>query len=335
MLQRNLGSQGLQVSGQGLGCMGMSHFYGMANDITSLETVHRALDLGVTLLDTANVYGATGLYGFGSNEKLIGYAIRKRRDEVVLATKVGVHDLRVGPETAVVLQADPDYIRRSADESLARLGVDHIDLYYLHRVDPQTPLEDSVGAMAELVAAGKVRYLGVSEVTAEELERAHAVHPITAVQSEYSLWTRGVEESVLPTARRLGIGFVPFAPLGRGFLTGTIATTEGMAPDDMRRNMPRFGAEALDANHFIVATIREIAAAHGAKPGQIALAWVHAQGEDIVPIPGTKRVAYLEDNLGALDIRLSTEELATLDRVAARTVGARLPRFVTALRNSE
>ncbi|MFJ5230909.1 aldo/keto reductase [Kitasatospora sp. NPDC088391] len=321
MLQRNLGSQGLRVSAQGLGCMGMSQSYGVANDVASLETVHRALDLGLTLLDTANVYGATGLYGVGSNEKLIGHAIRERRDEVVLATKVGIHDVR--PDTGMVLRADPDYIRRSADESLARLGVDHIDLYYLHRVDPRTPIEDSVGAMADLVRQGKVRHLGVSEVTADELERAHAVHPITAVQSEYSLWTRGVEESVLPTARRLGISLVPFSPLGRGFLTGTISSTDGFAPEDMRRGMPRFGKEALDANQLIVATIREIADEHGAKPGQVALAWVHAQGEDVVPIPGTKRVAYLEENLAALDLVLTPQDLLRLDTVASRTAGAR------------
>jgi aryl-alcohol dehydrogenase-like predicted oxidoreductase len=301
--------------------MGMSQSYGVGNDVASLETVHRALDLGLTLLDTANVYGATGLYGVGSNEKLIGYAIRERRDEVVLATKVGIHDVR--PGAGMVLQADPDYIRRSAEESLTRLGVDHIDLYYLHRVDPKTPVEESIGAMAELVGQGKVRYLGVSEVTADELERAHAVHPISAVQSEYSLWTRGVEESVLPTARRLGIGLVPFSPLGRGFLTGTISSTDGFAPEDMRRNMPRFGKEALDANQLIVETIREIAAEHGVKPGQIALAWVHAQGEDVVPIPGTKRVAYLEENLGALDVRLTPQDLERLDTVASRTTGAR------------
>ena len=321
MLQRNLGSQGLRVSAQGLGCMGMSQSYGVANDITSIETVHRALDLGVTLLDTANVYGASGLYGVGANEKLIGYAIRDRRDEVVLASKYGIVDNR--PGTGMQLRADPEYVKRSCDESLKRLGVDHIDLYYLHRVDPLTPIEDSVGAMAELVKAGKIRYIGVSEVTAEELERAHAVHPLTAVQSEYSLWTRGVEESVLPTARRLGIGVVPFSPLGRGFLTGAITSTDSFAHNDMRRAMPRFHDDALDANQAIVQTIRGIAAEKQVLPGQIALAWVHAQGEDIVPIPGTKRVEYLEQNIASVEVELSPADLELLDSVAGRTAGAR------------
>ncbi|MBF9070776.1 aldo/keto reductase [Streptacidiphilus fuscans] len=321
MLQRDLGRQGLRVSAQGLGCMGMSQSYGVANDITSIETVHRALDLGITLLDTANVYGATGLYGVGANEKLIGHAIRGRRDEVVLASKCGIVDVR--PGSGMELRADPDYVRRCCDESLNRLGVDHLDLYYLHRVDPRTPIEESVGALADLVKAGKVRYIGVSEVTADELERAHAVHPVSAVQSEYSLWTRGVEESVLPTARRLGIGLVPFSPLGRGFLTGAITSTGSFADNDMRRGMPRFHEDAFDANQAIVETIRSVAAEKEVLPGQVALAWVHAQGDDIVPIPGTKRVAYLEQNAAAAELVLSPADLERLDTVAGRTVGAR------------
>ncbi|WP_327354389.1 aldo/keto reductase [Streptomyces sp. NBC_01304] len=321
MHQITLGSQGLEVSAQGLGCMGMSQSYGVGNDIESIATVHRALDLGVTLIDTANVYGATGLYGVGANEKLLGHALKDRRDEAVLASKCGIVDVR--PGTGMVLQADPDYVRRSCDESLTRLGVDHIDLYYLHRVDPKTPIEESIGAMAELVAAGKIRYVGVSEVSAEELERAHAVHPVSAVQSEYSLWTRGIEDAVLPTARRLGIGLVPFSPLGRGFLTGAVTSRDGFDSNDMRRNMPRFQQENLDANLKLVTVVKEIAEGKGVLPGQIALAWVHAQGDDVVPIPGTKRIAYLEQNAAAADVRLTEEELTRLDAFAAEVSGTR------------
>ncbi|MFG2719816.1 aldo/keto reductase [Streptomyces sp. NPDC048416] len=321
MRQVALGSQGLRVSAQGLGCMGMSQSYGVGNDTESIETIHRALDLGVTLIDTANVYGATGLYGVGANEKLVGYALKGRRDDVVLASKCGIADVR--PGTGMVLRADPDYVRRCCDESLQRLGVDHIDLYYLHRVDPKTPVEDSIGAMAELVKAGKIRHIGVSELPADELERAHAVHPVTAVQSEYSLWTRNIEESVLPTARRLGIGVVPFSPLGRGFLTGAVTARDSLAVNDMRRGMPRFSQDNLDANQRTLDIIRSIADAHDALPGQIALAWVHAQGADIVPIPGTKRVSYLEQNAAAADLVLTQEDLARLDEVATRVEGAR------------
>ncbi|MCX5388213.1 aldo/keto reductase [Streptomyces sp. NBC_00083] len=321
MRQVALGSQGLRVSAQGLGCMGMSQSYGVGNDIESINTIHRALDLGVTLIDTANVYGATGLYGVGANEKLVGYALRERRDEVVLATKCGIDDVR--PGTGMVLRADPEYVRRSCEESLTRLGVDHIDLYYLHRVDPKTPIEDSIGAMAELVKAGKIGHIGVSELPAEQLERAHAVHPVTAVQSEYSLWTRNIEESVLPTARRLGIGVVPFSPLGRGFLTGAVTSRDAFDANDMRRGMPRFSQDNLDANQQALDLVRSIAGAHDVLPGQVALAWVHAQGDDIVPIPGTKRVGYLEQNTAAADLVLTSEDLARLGEVAARIEGAR------------
>ncbi|MFG2121543.1 aldo/keto reductase [Streptomyces sp. NPDC048710] len=321
MRQVALGSQGLQVSAQGLGCMGMSQSYGVGNDEESIRTIHRALDLGVTLIDTANVYGATGLYGVGANEKLVGYALRERRDEVTLATKCGIVDVK--PGAGMLLQADPDYIRRCIDESLERLGVDHVDLYYLHRVDPKTPIEESIGTMAELVQAGKVRYIGVSEVSADELERAHAVHPITAVQSEYSLWSREIEAEVLPAARRLGIGVVPFSPLGRGFLTGAVTSRDTMASNDMRRNLPRFSQDNLDANQKVVDVIREIAAARDVLPGQIALAWVHAQGADIVPIPGTKRISYLEQNTAAADIALTADDLSRLAEAAAQIQGAR------------
>ncbi|MFF8474947.1 aldo/keto reductase [Streptomyces sp. NPDC015414] len=322
MRQVALGSQGLRVSAQGLGCMGMSQSYGVGNDEESIRTIHRALDLGVTLIDTANVYGATGLYGIGANEKLVGYALRERRDEVTLATKCGIADVR--PGAGMELRADPEYVRQCCDESLQRLGVDHIDLYYLHRVDPKTPLEDSIGAFADLVKAGKVRYIGVSEVSADELERAHAVHPVTAVQSEYSLWSRELEAEVLPAARRLGIGVVPFSPLGRGFLTGAVTSRDTMAANDMRRNLPRFSQDNLDANQKVVDVIRDIAAGHEVLPGQVALAWVHAQGpEDIVPIPGTKRTSYLEQNTAAADLTLTDDDLSRLAEAAARIQGAR------------
>ncbi|MBT2405522.1 MULTISPECIES: aldo/keto reductase [unclassified Streptomyces] len=320
MRQVTLGSQGLKVSQQGLGCMGMSQSYGVGNDVESIRTIHRALELGVTLIDTANVYGATGLYGVGANEKLVGHALRERRDEVVLATKCGIVDVK--PGAGMQLRGDAEYVRRCCDESLQRLGVDHIDLYYLHRVDPKVPVEESIGAMSELVAAGKIRYVGVSELPADELERAHAVHPITAVQSEYSLWSRGLEEAVLPTARRLGIGLVPFSPLGRGFLTGSVTSRDELDANDMRRGMPRFEQHNLDANQRIVDIIKTIAAEKDVLPGQIALAWVHAQGHDIVPIPGTKRVSYLEQNTAAAGLELSQDDLTRLGAVAAGTSGA-------------
>jgi aryl-alcohol dehydrogenase-like predicted oxidoreductase len=319
MRTANLG--GLSVSAQGLGCMGMSQSYGPSDDTMSSATLNRALDLGVTLFDTANVYGATGIYGFGANEKLLGYALKDRRDEFNLATKCGIQDIVPGGQR-FELGASPDYIRQACEDSLKRLRTDRIDLYYLHRVDPKTPIEESVGAMAELVKAGKVRYLGLSEVDADQLERAHAVHPISALQSEYSLWTRGIEDSVLPTARRLGIGLVPFAPLGRGFLTGAI-TAADFKEGDFRRTNPRFAGEAFDANQAIVDVVRAIATDRGVLPGQVALAWVHSRGEDVVPIPGTKRVSYLEQNVAAADLKLTADELARLDGLAAQTVGTR------------
>ncbi|MEO5876120.1 MAG: aldo/keto reductase [Streptosporangiaceae bacterium] len=319
MRTANLG--GLTVSAQGLGCMGMSQSYGPSDDTTSIATLNRALDLGVTLLDTSDVYGTTGIYGFGANEKLLGFALDKRRDEFTLATKVGIQDIAPTGK-GFVLGASADYIKQACEASLRRLRTDRIDLYYLHRVDPKTPIEVSVDAMADLVREGKVRHLGLSEVTADQLERAHAVHPIRALQSEYSLWTRGIEETVLPAARRLGVGIVPFSPLGRGFLTGTLNAAD-FEEGDFRRSNPRFAEEAMAANQAIVDVVREIAAGRGVLPGQIALAWVHSRGEDVVPIPGTKRVAYLEQNVAAADLKLTADELTRLDALAARTVGTR------------
>ncbi|MCD0449543.1 aldo/keto reductase [Actinocorallia sp. API 0066] len=320
----DLGSQGFEVSAQGLGCMGMSQSYGVADDTVSLATIDRALELGVTFFDTADVYGLAGIYGFGANEKLLGYALRDRRDEAVIATKFGIRDITTeGGRIQIHPDGSPEYVRRACESSLRRLRTDRIDLYYLHRPDPKTPIEDTIGAMAELVAEGKVRYLGVSEVSAAELERAHAVHPITALQSEYSLWTRGIEDEILPTARRLGVGVVPFSPLGRGFLTGTVTGTTELSSDDMRHNIPRFTPEALDANQALVATVRDIAAAHGALPGQVALAWVHAQGDDLVPIPGTKRPTYLEQNAAATTLTLTPEDLTRLNPLATQVTGSR------------
>jgi aryl-alcohol dehydrogenase-like predicted oxidoreductase len=325
METRTLG-QGLKVSAQGLGCMGMSQSYGEADEASSIRTLHRALELGVTFWDTANVYGDAGPGGFGANEKLLAQVLAEHRDEVTLATKVGISgiDTSADPSTGrrFSLSATPEEVRRRCDESLARLGTDHIDLYYLHRVDPDTPIEESVGAMAELVRAGKVRHVGVSEVTAEELERAHATHPVTALQSEWSLWTRDVEAYVVPTARRLGIGLVPFSPLGRGFLTGTLAA-RSLGSDDARSRMPRFAPENQAANDAVVAEIADVAAAHDALPGQVALAWVLQQGDDVVPIPGTKRVEYLEQNVGAFDVHLTDDEMARLDALAEKVAGSR------------
>ena len=309
----------LTVSSIGLGCMGMSEFYGATSDPgsdieqSSIATIHRALDLGVTLLDTADMYGPH------TNERLVGKAIAGRRDDVVLATKFGVvrddaHGMRRGVSGA------PDYVRRSVDGSLQRLGVDHIDLYYQHRVDPTVPIEDTVGAMAELVQAGKVRHLGLSEASPETIRRAHAVHPITAVQTEYSLWTRDVEHEVLPTLRELGIGLVPYSPLGRGFLTGTITSTSGLAENDFRRSNPRFVGGALNANLALVRRVRDVAERRGITAGQLALAWVLAQGADVVPIPGTKRVRYLEENVAAASVMLSVDDLAAIE--AALPAGA-------------
>ena len=322
---RTLG-QGLTVSAQGLGCMGMSQSYGEADEASSIATLHRALEVGVTFWDTANVYGDAGPGGFGANELLLAQVLAGHRDEVTLATKMGIGGIDTTADPAsgrrFALSATPEEVRRRCDESLARLGTDRIDLYYLHRVDPDTPIEESIGAMGELVRAGKVGHVGVSEVSAEELERAHSTHPITALQSEWSLWTRGLEEEVVPTARRLGIGLVPFGPLGRGFFTGALAG-RSFGAGDARTRMPRFAEENRAANEAVVAEIADIAETHDALPGQVALAWVQQQGDDVVPIPGTKRVEYLEQNVGALDVHLTDDELARLDALAEKVAGAR------------
>jgi aryl-alcohol dehydrogenase-like predicted oxidoreductase len=303
----------LTVSMQGLGCMGMSQSYGKADPEESRLTIERALDLGVTFIDTANIYGD------GHNEHIVGKALKSRRDEVVLATKFSLSRAEDG---TMSISGHPDYVRKCIDESLQRLGVDHIDLYYQHRVDATVPIEDTVGAMAELVAAGKVGHLGLSEASAESLERAYSVHPITALQSEWSLWTRDIEEEVLPTARRLGIGIVPFSPLGRGFLTGAITSPDDFGEDDFRRFNPRFQGENFAKNLDLVAAVRSMAEEKGCTAGQLALAWVQAQGDDVVPIPGTKRRAYLEENVGACDVTLSEADLARLDAIAPVGVAA-------------
>jgi aryl-alcohol dehydrogenase-like predicted oxidoreductase len=304
MQTRALGK--LPVSAMGLGCMGMSEFYGPADEAEAIATIHRALDLGVTLLDTADMYGPY------TNEELVGRAIRGRRDQVVLATKCGI--VRDPKDRALRgINGRPEYISAACDGSLRRLGVDRIDLYQLHRVDPQVPIEESVGAMAELVRAGKTRFIGLSEAGPQTLRRAHATHPITSLQSEYSLWSRDPEEAILPTCRELGIGFMPYSPLGRGFLSGSIKRFEDFAADDFRRYSPRFQEENFAKNLALVARVEEIANAKGCTAAQLALAWVLAQGDDVVPIPGTKRRQYLEENLGALSVRLSPEDLARLD----------------------
>ena len=321
---RTLGSAAhhsdLQVSTVGLGCMGMSEFYGSADESEALRTIHRALDLGVTLLDTADMYGPF------TNEKLVGAAISGRRDEVVLATKFGnVRD--PDDPTHRWIDGSPEYVRRACDASLQRLGVDHIDLYYQHRVDRSVPIEETVGAMAELVAAGKVRRLGLSEASATTIRRANAVHPITALQTEYSLWTRHIEDEILATIRDLGIGLVPYSPLGRGFLTGTITSADALAPDDFRRQNPRFVGDALAANLALVERVRTLADRKGVTPGQLALAWVLAQGQDVVPIPGTKRVSYLEENVAAANLTLTDNDLAELEKAipVEAVVGERYP----------
>jgi Predicted oxidoreductases (related to aryl-alcohol dehydrogenases) len=303
--ERELGRSGLRVSAMGLGCMGMSEFYGEADEAESVATIHRALDLGMTFLDTADMYGS------GHNEELIGRAIRDRRDRVVLATKFG--NVRGEGGAFLGVNGKPDYVRSACDASLKRLGVDVIDLYYQHRVDPETPIEDTVGAMAELVQAGKVRYLGLSEASPATIRRAAAVHPIAALQTEYSLWSRDPEDAILPTCRELGIGFVAYSPLGRGFLTGAFKKFEDLAEDDYRRHSPRFQGENFQKNLDVVAKIEELAKEKGVKPSQLALAWVLAQGQDIVPIPGTKRRTYLEENAGAVDVTFTNEELAHID----------------------
>ncbi|MBZ5733269.1 aldo/keto reductase [Nocardioides sp. TRM66260-LWL] len=304
--QRTLGTTSpLTVSALGLGCMGMSEFYGAPDEESGLATIHRALDLGVTFLDTADMYGPF------TNERLVGRAIAGRRDEVQLATKFGNQRAEDGARLGI--NGSPEYVRSACDASLQRLGVDHIDLYYQHRVDQSVPIEETVGAMAELVQAGKVRHLGLSEASAATIRRAHAVHPITALQTEYSLFTRDLEEQILPTIRELGIGLVPYSPLGRGILTGRL-TADSLGEGDSRASayFPRLNGEALEANLRLVDRVRLIADEKGCTPGQLALAWVLAQGEDVAPIPGTKRVTYLEENLGALDVRLSDADLRAL-----------------------
>jgi len=313
MQTRRLG-QGLEVSAIGLGCMGMSEFYGTSDENEAIATIHRALDLGVTFLDTADMYGPF------TNEKLVGRAIAGRRDEVVLATKFG--NERNPDGSWVGINGAPDYVRSACDASLERLGVDHIDLYYQHRVDTNTPIEETVGAMKELVEAGKVRHLGLSEAAPATIRRANAVHPITALQTEYSLWERAPEDEILPTVRELGIGFVAYSPLGRGFLTGEVTSIDDLAENDFRRMAPRFQGENLQRNLDLVAKVQEIAEEKGVTPSQLALAWVLAQGDDIVPIPGTKRVRYLEQNAAAADVGLSADDLARLDEAFPPGVAA-------------
>ncbi|MGW4828613.1 aldo/keto reductase [Amycolatopsis sp. SB7-3] len=303
---RRLG--GLEVGAQGLGCMGMSQAYGVRDDDTeSIATVHRALELGVTLLDTADVYGA------GANEELVGRAIAGKRDQVVLATKFGIVWDKDGGMSA---RGDAAYVKQSCEESLRRLNVDHIDLYYQHRVDPDTPVEETWGALAELVQEGKIRFAGISEASAETIRRAHAVHPVTALQSEWSLWTRGIEGEILSTARELGVGIVPFSPLGRGFLTGSVTSVKDLPEDDMRRGLPRFAEGNFERNMAIVEALRALAEQKGVTAGQLALAWVQAQGDDVVPIPGTKRRKYLEENTAAADLELSEVDIEAIEKAA-------------------
>ena len=313
-----LGSQGLEVSRIGLGCMGMSTAYGPADDVESTATVHRALDLGVNFIDTAD------MYGWGHNEELLAGVVRPRRDEVQLATKFGNV---IDDDGNRSIDGTPEHVRRACDASLKRLGVDVIDLYYQHRVDSDVAIEETVGAMSELVEAGKVHYLGLSEAAGETIERAHAVHPISALQSEYSLWTRDIESDVLPTCRALGIGFVPYSPLGRGFLTGAITSTGDLAADDWRRRHPRFQEGNIERNRELVTRIEELAATKGISTSELALAWVMAQGDDVVPIPGTRRIKNLESNVRATDVDLGDDDLSALDEAAppGAAAGSRYP----------
>ena len=319
MRKRKLGGEGLYVSEQGLGCMGMSEFYGTRDEAEAIATIHRAIELGITFLDTADMYGPF------TNEKLVGRAIADRRDQVVLATKFG--NERTEDGGFVGINGKPEYVHKAADASLKRLGVDHIDLYYQHRVDKTVPIEETVGAMKELVEQGKVRHLGLSEASPETIRRAHAVHPISALQTEYSLWTRDPEDAVLPTVRELGIGFVAYSPLGRGFLSGAITTPDDLEEGDFRRNNPRFQGENFRKNLELVDRVKEIADEKDVTPGQLALAWLLHRGEDIVPIPGTKRRQYLEENAGASDIELTSDDLERIDDAAPKgvTAGDRYP----------
>ena len=304
MDMRTLGGEGLKVSEQGLGCMGMSAWYGPTDEAESIAAIHRALELGINFLDTADVYGT------GANEELVGRAIAGRRDEVVLATKFGNRWFDDGSRT---IDGSPAYVHAAIDASLRRLNVDYVDLYYQHRVDADTPIEETVGAMAELVRAGKVKHIGLSEAGPDTIRRAHAVHPITALQSEWSLWTRDPEDAVLPTVRELGIGFVAYSPLGRGFLAGRFASPDELTEDDFRRNHPRMQGDNFEHNRELAQRVQELAAAKGCTPAQLALAWVLSRGDDVVPIPGTKRRTYLEQNAAASELELTSEELAQLD----------------------
>jgi aryl-alcohol dehydrogenase-like predicted oxidoreductase len=321
MKSRRLGSGGAEVSAMGLGCMGMSAYYGRTDEGEAIATIHRALELGVNFLDTAEMYGPY------TNEELVGRAVAGHRDEYVIATKFGVRiePTDEGPVNRV-LDGTAENVRRSAETSLGRLGTDRIDLYFQHRIDPETPIEETVGAMAELVGAGKVRHLGLSEASAETMRRAHAVHPIAALETEYSLWTRHVEADILPACHELGIGFVAYAPLGRGFLGGRFKTPEELEADDFRRSVPRLQGEHLERNYQIAAKVRQLADEKQCTPAQLALAWLLSQGEDVVPIPGTKHRAYLEENLAALEIELSPAELARIDAEVPQATGDRYPK---------
>jgi aryl-alcohol dehydrogenase-like predicted oxidoreductase len=318
MKTRTLGANGPAVSALGLGCMGMSAFYGPGDDDESTATIARALDLGCTFLDTSDMYGPH------TNEVLVGAAIAGRREEVFLATKFGIR-IAPGEPSGRAIDGSPEYVHAACEASLQRLGVDHIDLYYQHRVDPTTPIEETVGAMAELVTAGKVRHIGLSEASAATIRRAHAVHPIAAVQTEYSLWTRDVEAEILPALRELGISLVAYSPLGRGFLAGRFSSTLELDASDWRRSGPRFSHDNIDANLVLARRVAALATGRGVTPSQLALAWVLGQGDDIVPIPGTKRRSYLEENLGALDFELTAEELAQISEVVGPAAGDRYP----------